>query len=173
MLRSFNGKKPSVHPSAFIHPSAEIIGDVQIKARASIWPGCVLRADTDRIIIGEGTNVQDGTVIHCDPGAPSILGKHITVGHRALIHGSRIADHVLVGMGAIVMAARIGSWSLIGAGALILDGANIAPRSLILGVPAKILRKTGPKEKTAIRNGAKNYIRRAKAHRTTSVALFG
>lgn len=163
--------RPKVHPTAFVHPAAEVIGDVRIGPRASIWPGSVLRADTDKIVIGEGSNIQDGAVIHCDPGVPTVIGKRVTVGHQALLHGARIADDVLVGMGAIVMAAKIGRLSLIGAGALVLDGKEFPANSVILGSPAKWIRKAGPKERQAILRGAENYIARAQAHQKTSFVV--
>ena len=168
MIRSFNGKTPKVHPTTFVHPAAEVIGNVTIKANASIWPGCVLRGDTDRIVIGEGTNIQDNTVIHCDKGTPTIIGKGITVGHACILHGCQIRDHVLVGMGSIVLEAQVGEWSFIGAGALILNAARIPPKSLVLGSPARIVRKVNPKEIAAIRQGEKNYLIRARLHRVAS-----
>lgn len=171
MIRSFNGKKPKIHATAFVHPACEIIGDVTIKAYASIWPGCVLRGDADKIVIGERTNIQDLTVIHCDKGKPVILGKGLVVGHRALIHGSRIADHVLVGMGAIVMNARIGSHCLIGAGAMVLDNMTIPGRSLVLGSPAKIIRPLKPQEMAMIKQGEASYVKRAQMHSQTSYIL--
>lgn len=171
MLRSFNGKKPKIHPSAFIHPACEIIGDVRIGAYASVWPGVVIRADTDKIVIGERTNIQDGTIIHCDKGVPTILGKGIVVGHRVLLHGACIADGVLVGMGAIVMAAAIGRESLIGAGALVIDATKVPPRSLVLGSPAKVKRKLTPQEIAKIRKGESNYLKYQKLHKQTSFVV--
>lgn len=172
MIRNFNGHAPKIHASAFIHPTAEIIGMVEIKAGASIWPYCVLRGDADKIVIGENTNVQDLSVIHCDPGLPTILGKGIVVGHRCLLHGARISDHVLVGMGSIVMAATIGEFSIIGAGALVLNHAAIPPKSMALGAPAKIIRKVTLQEINEIRQGEKNYLRRAKLHQETSFPVI-
>ncbi len=171
MIRSFKGKVPKIHPQAFVHPAAEVIGAVEISAWASVWPGCVLRGDADKIVIGERTNIQDGTIIHCDPGVPTILGRNITVGHRALLHGAVIADNVLIGMGSIVMAAKIGPWSLIGAGALILDGIKIPARSVVLGAPARVERLVGAKEIVMIRRGAAHYIERQKVHRRASLVV--
>ncbi|MBI4369276.1 MAG: gamma carbonic anhydrase family protein [Elusimicrobia bacterium] len=167
MIRSFNKKKPVIHPSAWVHPSAEVIGDVTIGKNASIWPMCVLRGDTDHITIADNTNVQDGTIIHCDEGAPTSLGRGITVGHRVLLHGARVADHVLLGMGSIILEAEIGPWCLIGAGSLVLGGMKIPPRSFVLGSPAKIIRKVNSKEIAMIRQGEKNYWARQMAHRKT------
>lgn len=171
MIRSFNGHKPKIHPKAYVHPSAEVIGRVEIAEGASVWPGCVLRGDTDKIVIGARTNIQDNTVIHCDAGIPTILGKNITVGHACILHGCRIQDNVLVGMGSVVLEAKVGSWTFIGARALLLGGLDVPAKSLVLGSPAKILRPASPKEIAAIRAGAKNYFERQKAHRTSSFVI--
>lgn len=171
MIRGFNGKVPKIHPTAFVHPAAEVIGMVEIKAGASVWPGCVLRGDTDRIVIGERSNIQDNSVIHCDAGIPTILGKGITVGHACILHGCRIADHVLVGMGSVILEADIGPWSFIGARALLLSGLKVPAKSLALGSPAKVIRPVSDKEIAAIRQGAKNYFERQHQHRKTSFVI--
>ena len=168
MIRSFNGKKPKIHPKAFVHPSAEIIGNVEIGAYASIWPGVVLRADTDRIVIGERTNVQDGAIMHCDKGTPVVLGKSVTVGHRVLVHGAKVEDFALLGMGSIVMAAHVGKLALIGAGALVVDGMVVPSRSLVLGVPGKVVRELTVKEIARIKRGEANYVKYQRLHRQTS-----
>ena len=103
MIRSFSGRTPKIHPKAFVHDAAEIIGKVTLDAEASVFPGCVLRGDIDEIRIGARTNIQDQTVIHTRAGSPTIVGKGVTVGHRAILHGCRIGDRALIGMGAIVM----------------------------------------------------------------------
>ncbi len=171
MVRSFNGKKPKIHPKAFIHPTAEIIGDVEIGAYASIWPGVIIRADTDCIVIGERTNVQDGTIMHCDKGTPVVLGRSVTVGHRVLIHGAKVEDFALLGMGSIVMAARIGKLALIGAGALVVDGMIVPARSLVLGVPGKVVRQLTKEEIARIHRGEANYVKYQKLHFKTSFPI--
>ena len=146
MIRSFHGARPKLHPTAFVHDSAELIGRVTLAEGASVWPGCVLRGDIDTITIGAGSNVQDLTVIHTREGHPTVVGKGVTVGHRAILHGCRVGDLTLVGMGAIIMEAVIGPRCLIGAGALITAGMKIPAESLVLGAPAKVVRKLKPEE---------------------------
>ena len=124
-------ERPAIDPSAFIARGAVVVGDVTIGARASVWFHAVVRGDTDRIEVGEGTNVQDHAVIHADPGQPAIVGSRVTLGHRALVHGCVIEDRCLVGMGATVLnGARIGAGSLVAAGALVLEGLAVPPESL-------------------------------------------
>jgi carbonic anhydrase/acetyltransferase-like protein (isoleucine patch superfamily) len=123
----------------FIHESAVVLGDVVLGADVSIWPTAVVRGDSDRISIGDGSNVQDGAVLHCDPGVPCWIGARVTVGHRAVVHGARVEDDSLIGIGAIVLNhAVIGAGSIVGAGALVPEGMIVPPGSLALGVPAKV-----------------------------------
>lgn len=148
-----------IDPSAFIAPSADIIGQVTIGARSSVWFGSVLRGDTDRIVIGERTNLQDGSIVHVDAGAPVLIGNGVTVAHRAVVHGTIVEDDVLIGMGAIVLSgARIGSESLIGAGALVTGGTVIPPRSLVLGLPARVVREITDEELETIQQTAQRYV---------------
>lgn len=153
-------QRPSVaiHPEAYIHPGAFVIGAVSLGSRASVWPTAVVRADTDVVIIGEGSNVQDGAIIHVEKGLPTIIGKRTAIGHRAVVHGSRIEDDVLIGMGAIVLnGAKIGSGSLIAAGAVVREGMVIPPNSLVVGVPGRIVRETTEAERERIRRGVAGY----------------
>ena len=173
MIRSFSGATPKVHARAFIHDSAELIGRVNVGAGASVWPGCVLRGDIDRIEIGAGSNVQDLTVIHTRLGRPTIVGEGVTVGHRAILHGCRLGDRVLVGMGAIVMEASVGARTLIGAGAVILSGAKIPSGVLVLGAPAKVARKLKPEELRMLAESERSYRALARRHAATSRAVFG
>ncbi len=123
----------------WIAPSADVMGRVRLRARASIWFGAVLRGDNEWIDIGEGSNIQDLSVLHTDPGCPLTIGEEVTVGHKVMLHGCTIADRVLVGMGATIMnRARIGENSIIGAGSLITEGKDFPPNSLILGAPARV-----------------------------------
>ncbi len=172
MFRSFQKDKPKIHPSAFIHPSAEIIGRVVLKKNASIWPMVVLRGDIETITIGESANVQDASVMHTTRGIPVHLGKGVTVGHGAIIHGSRIGDYCLIGMGAILLdGSVIGKECLIGAGALIPEGAKIPPRSLVLGMPGRVKRKLRAEELSLLHRRAKDYVRYAAEHRAGSRLL--
>ena len=139
--------------------SATLIGQVSIASRASIWYGAVLRGDRASISVGEGSNVQDGSVLHADPGFPCSLGDRVTVGHRAVVHGCTIGDDVLVGMGAVVLnGARVGSGSLLAAGTVVLEGAEVPPGSLVAGVPGKVRRELTADERGRIELNAANYL---------------
>jgi carbonic anhydrase/acetyltransferase-like protein (isoleucine patch superfamily) len=172
MLRSFHKDVPRIHSTAYIHDSAEIIGRVLIQKNASIWPMVVLRGDIEPITIGEGCNVQDATVMHTTRGIPVVLGKGVTVGHGAIIHGAKIGDHCLIGMGAILLdGCVIGKECLIGAGALVHEGMKVPPRSLVVGVPGRVKRAITAKERRLLYRRAKDYIRYANDHREGSRPL--
>jgi carbonic anhydrase/acetyltransferase-like protein (isoleucine patch superfamily) len=173
MLRSIRGHAPKVHPTAFVHDSAEIIGKVQLGPQSSVFPGCVLRGDIDRIVIGARSNIQDLTVIHTREGQPTVVGKGVTVGHRAILHGCRVGDRVLVGMGAIIMEASIGKNTLVGAGALIQAGRKIPAGVLVLGSPAKVIRKLTPAELRMLADSERSYVALSRLHAETSRVLFG
>lgn len=173
MIRSFNNRAPRIHPKAFVHDGAEVIGKVTLASESSVFPGCVLRGDIDEIRIGARSNIQDMTVIHTRKGKPTIIGKEVTVGHRAILHGCRIGDQVLVGMGAIIMEATIGARTLIGAGALIPAGANIPAGVLVLGSPGKVVRKLRPDELRMLGESARQYVSLARRHKSASRVVFG
>lgn len=159
-------KDPDIHPTAWVAPGAVIVGDVTVGPNSSVWFGCVLRADIQRITIGEGTNIQDGTIIHLASDLGTIVGDHVTVGHRALLHACEIGDEVLVGMGAIVMdGAKIGARSIIAAGSLVPKGREIPPGSLVMGSPAKVVRTLDAEEQASIRGWAEKYMRVTEEHR--------
>jgi len=148
-----------VHPSAFIHPLAFVAGDVTIGARVSVWPFTSIRGDSDRITIGDDTNVQDGCVIHVDDGVPCHIGKRVGIGHRAIVHGAEIADDVLIAMGAILLnGVKVGSGSIIGAGAVVREGFHVPENSLVLGVPGRIVRETTSEERARIAKTVAAYI---------------
>ncbi|MEE8600520.1 gamma carbonic anhydrase family protein [Euzebya tangerina] len=133
-----DGRSPDVSAAKFIAPTAVITGDVTLEEGVSIWFGTVIRAEYDPVVIGRNSNVQDNTVIHTDRGQPVIVGENVTVGHRALLHGTQIESGVLVGMGAILLnGSRIGADGLVAAGALVREGMEVGPRQLTVGVPAK------------------------------------
>ncbi|OIO36284.1 MAG: gamma carbonic anhydrase family protein [Candidatus Omnitrophica bacterium CG1_02_46_14] len=158
MILPFKHKKPKIHPSVFIAPGAHIIGDVRLDKGVSIWFGAVLRADIAAIRIGEGTNIQDGCVVHVDHGLPCVLKKGIIMGHQATAHACTVEDGVLIGIGArILSGAHVGKFSLIGAGALVLENADIPERSLVLGVPGKVVRQLTLEEIAAHTPHAKRY----------------
>lgn len=147
MILQFKNKKPQIHSSVFIAPGAQVIGDVKLEKGVSIWFAAVLRGDIAPIRVGEGTNIQDGCVLHVDYGQPCLLKKGIIMGHQATAHACTVEDGVLIGIGARVLSgAHVGAYSLIGAGALVLENAVIPERSLVLGVPGKVIRQLTPQE---------------------------
>ncbi len=141
MIMEYKGTMPEISSEAFVAPTADVIGDVKIAAYASVWFGAVIRGDEAPIVIGEGTNVQDNCVLHCDHGSDMVIGKNVTIGHGSIVHGATIGDNVLIGMGAIVLdKARIGDNCIIGAGAVVKEKADIPAGSMVVGVPGKIIR---------------------------------
>ncbi len=162
---------PSLAEGAWAAPSADLIGDVRLGKRASVWFGAVIRADNTPILIGDESNIQDGAVGHSDPDAPLIIGARVTVGHQAILHGCTIGDGCLIGMGArILNGAVVGTECLVGAGALITEGKEFEPSSLIVGAPARVVRLLSDEEKAAIRASAALYADKA-AHYARALRL--
>ena len=154
-----------IDPTSFIHPLAFVCGDASLGARASVWPFAVVRADSDRIAIGDDSNVQDGAILHADPGVPCTVGARVTIGHRAIVHGATIEDDCLVGMGAVVLnGARVGAGSIIGAGAVVREGMDGPAGSLVLGVPGRVVRPTTDADRAGIQRGAAAYVRLQAEH---------
>lgn len=146
-------------PTNFIAPDAQVIGRVEIKANASIWFAVVIRADVESITIGEGSNVQDGSVLHADPGYPLVIGRHVTVGHKAMLHGCSIGDNSLVGINAVILnGAKVGSYCLIGANTLVTENTVIPDGVMVLGSPGKIVRKLSEEECAALSQAAEHYM---------------
>jgi len=170
MLRPFQGTLPNIAPTAWIDPTAVVIGDVTIGERSSVWPNAVLRGDVNKITIGEETNVQDGSVLHVEHALHElILGNRVTVGHSVVLHGCTVEDDSLIGIGAIVLnGARIGRGSVIAAGALVPEGMQIPPGSMAMGVPAKIKREVTPEEQERFRVNAQHYVDLREKYRTQS-----
>lgn len=165
-LQLFLGKRPSIDSSAYVAPSAVIIGDVRIVAQASLWPHAVLRGDINFIEIGTETNLQDGAIVHLSNDHPTRVGARVSVGHRAILHACIIHDECLIGMGAIVLdGAEIGEGSIVAAGALVPKDAKIPAESVVLGVPARVIRKVTAEERQQNRALAEKYIQVAAAHR--------
>ena len=160
MIEEFNGIQPTIDPTAWVHPSATIIGKVILGRRVSIWPGVVLRGDIMEIDIGDESNIQDLCVAHTSHGmAPVKIGRRVVVGHRVILHGASVGDNALIGMGSILLdGCTIGSGSIIAAGALVTEGTRIPPNSLAMGVPAKVVRHVTDAETMRIREGAKHYL---------------
>lgn len=166
MILEYNGKKPDIKEAAFVADSAAVTGDTILKKDSSVWFGAVIRGDGPRIEIGERSNIQDCCVLHADPGCPLTVGRDVTVGHGAILHGCVIGDGSLVGMGAIVLnGARIGNRCIVGAGALVTGGREFEDGMLILGSPAKAVRKLTEEEIEGNRHSAEHYVLQAKEYR--------
>ncbi len=158
-LWSLDGVAPEIHPEAWVAPNAALLGRVRLEARASVWWNAVLRGDNEPIHIGAESNVQDGCVLHTDPGFPLTLGRRVTVGHLAMLHGCTVGDESLIGIGAVVLnGARIGRQCIIGAKALVPEGREIPDRSLVLGIPGRILRPLEDEEVERLRRNAAVYV---------------
>ncbi len=170
---SIHGKTPRIHESAFIAPGCRIIGDVEIGPDSSVWYNCVLRADVSRIVIGARSNIQDGTVIHCDPprpgdpgGSPALIGDDVLIGHMAMVHGCVLEDRAFVGFGAIVMnKARVGSDAMLAAGAMLTEGKIMEPRTLWGGRPARFMRELDELAIAGMRAGVAHYVENGRHHR--------
>jgi carbonic anhydrase/acetyltransferase-like protein (isoleucine patch superfamily) len=161
-LYEIDGVSPQLGDGAWAAPSADLIGDVRLGARASVWFGAIIRADNTPIIFGKETNFQDGAIGHSDPGAPLTIGARVTVGHQAILHGCTVADDCLIGMGARVLnGAYLGPECLVGAGALITEGKRFEEGGLIVGVPARLVRPLTDAEKAALRLSAAHYAEKA------------
>lgn len=157
---------PTIHPTAFVAPGADLIGDVTLAEKSSVWFQTVLRGDINRIVIGPRSNVQDGAVVHLADDLGTHVGELVTVGHKAILHACTIADEVLVGMGAIILdGAEIGARSIIGAGALVTGGKRIPPGSLVLGSPGRVVRTLSREEQAGIRFWAEKYVALSRAYR--------
>lgn len=156
----------TVGDAHWIAPTAVVIGKVKLERNASVWWNAVLRGDNELITVGAGSNVQDGCVLHTDPGCPLIIGKDVTVGHLAMLHGCTIGDNSLVGIGAVILnGAKIGKNCLIGAKALIAEGKEIPDNSMVLGAPGRVVRQVEPKHLTMIREGAEYYVQNWQRYR--------
>ncbi|EDY35785.1 Bacterial transferase hexapeptide repeat protein [Aciduliprofundum boonei T469] len=164
--------KPRIHNSAYIAPTATIIGDVEIEEGASVWDGAVLRGDVSYIKIGKNTNIQDNAVVHVDYNEPTIIGENVTIGHMAVVHAAKIGNNVIVGIHAVILnGAEIGDGSVVGAGAVVTSRTKIPPKSLVLGIPAKVVRQGEEIEKMAIENGL-IYQKLREEHKSGKYARF-
>lgn len=167
MIERYSELAPSIHPSAWVHAGAHVMGDVVLHERVSVWPGTVLRGDQGRITIGADSNVQDGTVAHGTGGFSKVdVGARVTVGHRVILHGCTVEDDVLVGMGAILLDfCHIESWCIVGAGALVPGRMRIPTGSLVLGSPARIVRTLRETDREMIKHGCLEYLRLSATYR--------
>ena len=165
MIKSFKNKIPMVSNNTYISESVDIIGDVTIEENCNIWFGARLRGDMNKIHVGKGSNIQEKSVLHVDTDFETIIGENVTVGHGAIVHGCTICDNVLIGMGSIILnGAKIGENSIVGAGALVTQNKEFEDGVLILGNPAKSVRKLTEKEVESIRESAKHYIELSKEY---------
>ena len=158
---------PTIHPSAWVADNAQVVGNVSLGEDCSVWFGVVMRGDTERLTIGRGTNIQDSSVLHADPGMPLIIGENVSVGHQVMLHGCTVGDGSLIGIGAIVLnGARIGKNCLVGAGALVTEGKEFPDGSMILGSPAKAVRQLSPDQIAGLRKAAAHYMANARRYRS-------
>ena len=166
MIFAYRQARPSIHPTVFVAPGASIIGRVRLAKSSSVWFGCVLRGDVNRIEVGEATNIQDGSIVHVDDDHPCLLADHVHVGHHVNLHGCVIERGAMVGIGAIVLSgARIGAEAIIGAGSVVLEGTRIPPRMLAVGSPARVVRKITEQDLRYVRRWVAKYVRLAREYR--------
>ena len=157
---------PQLADGAWVADSAQVIGQVQLAENASVWFGAVLRGDTETLIVGKGSNVQDGSVLHADKGYPCVLGENVTVGHQVMLHGCTVGDGSLIGIQAVVLnGAKIGKNCLVGAGALVTEGKEFPDGSMILGTPAKVVRQLTPEQIAGLQASAAHYVANARRYR--------
>ena len=165
MLIPLQGFHPKVDPTAFIAPGAVLVGRCRLGKRASVWYNTVLRGDVSEISVGDGSNVQDGSILHVDFKAPLRIGKRVTVGHHVNLHGCQVADDAVVGMGAIVLSrAKIGKGAVVAAGSLVPEGARVPAGKLVMGIPARVVRSVTPKEAKAFAKWVGVYEKLARIH---------
>lgn len=171
-IYEYDGHRPELHDSVYVAEDATVIGKVALGEGASVWPQAVLRGDNERIEIGAGSNVQEGAVLHSDPGYPLRVGNDVTLGHQVMLHGCTVGDGSLIGIQAVILnGAVIGRNSLVGAGAVVTEGKVFPDNSLILGAPAKVVRELSDEAIQAFRENARDYVARAQRHKRTLVRI--
>jgi carbonic anhydrase/acetyltransferase-like protein (isoleucine patch superfamily) len=160
-IYKLGGEAPTIHESAFVADGATVIGKVVLEENASVWFGAVLRGDNEAIAVGAGSNVQDGVVMHTDPGFPLTVGTNVSIGHQAMLHGCTIHDYALIGIQAVILnGAVIGRNCLVGAGAVVTEGKVFPDNSLIVGAPARVVRQLSDEDVERLKKNADSYIRR-------------
>jgi carbonic anhydrase/acetyltransferase-like protein (isoleucine patch superfamily) len=163
---------PSIAPTAYVHESATVIGAVVLGDHVSVWPQAVIRGDTETITVGAGSNVQDGAVLHADPGVPLTIGRDVTIGHQAMLHGCTVGDGALIGIQAVVLnKAVIGRGCLVGAGSLVTEGKVFPDDVMIVGSPARVIRELTPEDVARVRHGAGHYVAEAEHYRQHAVRI--
>ncbi|MCM3714167.1 gamma carbonic anhydrase family protein [Alkalihalobacillus oceani] len=171
MLHKLKGHYPSVDPSTYIAPGAQLIGNIELQEDTTVWFNVVMRGDNEKITIGKGSNVQDGTVVHVDPGYPVNVGENVTIGHNVILHGCTVKDGALIGMGATILnGAVIGEGALVAAGALVTEGKVIEPGMLVAGVPAKAIRQLSPENIERAKHGAHHYVENGALYKKENVS---
>jgi carbonic anhydrase/acetyltransferase-like protein (isoleucine patch superfamily) len=166
MFHVLDGKSPKLDPTAWAAHNATLIGDVQLGANASVWFNCVLRGDNDSLIVGADSNVQDGSVLHTDPGLKLVIGRGVTIGHMVMLHGCTIGDDSLIGIGAVILNnAKIGANSIVAAGSLVPERKVYPEGVLLMGSPAKVVRELTPQERQIIRIDAQHYVENCRRYR--------
>lgn len=162
-IYELDGCAPQLAESAWVADNARVIGQVLLGEDSSVWFGCTVRGDTESIVIGRGSNIQDGSVLHADVGLPLTIGEHVTVGHQVMLHGCTIGDESLIGIGAVVLnGARIGKHCLVGAGSLVTEGKQFPDGSMIIGSPARVVKSLSPEQIEGLRWSARHYIANAR-----------
>jgi carbonic anhydrase/acetyltransferase-like protein (isoleucine patch superfamily) len=165
MIKELGNKRPLVHARAFVHETAVVIGDVVIEEDVNVWPCAVLRGDIERVTVKKGASIQDGAVLHTDPGFPTMIGERCTVAHGCIMHGCRIGRDTLIAIGAIVLTgAEVGEGCIVGAGAVVPEGKSIPSGTIAMGIPAKVLRNVEAKDRERIRKTAGAYRRLMKKY---------
>jgi carbonic anhydrase/acetyltransferase-like protein (isoleucine patch superfamily) len=165
MIYELGQRRVRIEGEVFVADSADVIGSVVLKDKSSVWFNAVLRGDSDEIVIGEETNVQDGALLHTDPGIRVILGRGVTVGHHAIVHGCEVGDYSLIGINAVVLnQVKIGKYCTIGANALVTQGQEIPDYSVVLGSPGKVVRQIDPSQGEGLEKGAAGYVSRAREY---------
>ncbi|MGM9428158.1 gamma carbonic anhydrase family protein [Hydrogenophaga sp. MI9] len=165
-IYELDGRKPDIAESAWVADSAQVMGDVTLGEGASVWFGAIARGDSDRIVVGAGSNIQDGCVLHADDGLPLVVGERVTVGHQVMLHGCTIGDESLIGIGAIVLnGVKIGRNCLVGAGSLVTEGKEFPDGAMIMGSPARVVRQLTPEQIEGLRKSAQHYMDNARQYR--------
>jgi len=165
-LYQLDDHTPQLADSAWVAPNAQVMGKVVLADDASVWFGAILRGDTETLTVGPGSNVQDGSVLHADPGYPLTLGADVTVGHQVMLHGCTVGDGSLIGIQSVVLnGAKIGKHCLVGAGSLVTEGKEFPDGSLIVGSPAKVVRQLTPEQIEGLKRSAQHYVANAKRYK--------
>lgn len=165
---------PDLAPTAYVHETAVVVGDVRLRENANVWPMAVIRGDTASITVGARSNVQDGSVLHVDEGVPLVIGEDVTIGHQVMLHGCTIGDGSLIGIQAVILnGAVIGKGCLVGAGSLVTEGKQFPDNVMILGSPARVVRELSPEHVERVRHGAEHYVEASATYREQAVRIDG